>query len=353
MAGPLDLPSLARPLPASVFLGSTAQEQQQQSVQVQKEVEKVPRTERRGNQPDPGLVTSAPSQPMTKPSTVKPRTPKLSDAEDQQTETDKVVYTVTTPASYVYFEKTIAPSPSGRPATAPPRPAAPAASSRPANVKPPRLDKEIDRNFPRQKKRHRKPTNKEKLRIALNSNDLHYFPNSRPYFPNRQYSGVKPSYGPSQGKPFTPTHIAGKPTYHTDHGHSQVPQYRPTQENVFQPFTSNHLLGINEILAKPFHHSLFPSRRKQHKRRPHMKPSPDTALPEVNFHFVEESGAAPPRPGPSATKRLPPVTPPSKGGIVHLLKSQDLTVIAALLEETELDQSIDGKGEPRPPRPLL
>ena len=32
-------------------------------------------------------------------------------------------------------------------------------------------------------------------------------------------------------------------------------------------------------------------------------------------------------------------------GIVSLLKSEDLTVMAALLEETELDKSIDKQGQ--------
>ena len=73
--------------------------------------------------------------------------------------------------------------------------------------------------------------------------------------------------------------------------------------------------------------------------------------PQTNFHFVEEFSPPPPPPPNIKVKRIPSESSGSldvKGlgqGIVDLLKSEDLTVMAALLEETELFKSIDKEGK--------
>ena len=70
--------------------------------------------------------------------------------------------------------------------------------------------------------------------------------------------------------------------------------------------------------------------------------------PPPKFHFVEEFSNIPQD---IKVKRVPSESSGSldvKGpgsGIVDLLKSEDLTVMAALLEETELYKSIDKEGK--------
>ena len=87
----------------------------------------------------------------------------------------------------------------------------------------------------------------------------------------------------------------------------------------------------------PHHHHHHPNQIHHH-----------SGPPETNFHFVEEFSPLPPK---TKVKRIPSESSGSldvKGpgqGIVELLKSEDLTVMAALLEETELFKSIDKEGK--------
>ena len=79
----------------------------------------------------------------------------------------------------------------------------------------------------------------------------------------------------------------------------------------------------------------------------------------MNFHFVDDFSNIPvknpvkrfPQPSSSNTKTSLNQNIISQNidqkpvkGIIDLLKSHDLTVMAALLEETELDKSIDTEG---------
>ena len=94
--------------------------------------------------------------------------------------------------------------------------------------------------------------------------------------------------------------------------------------------------------------------KKRPPRRHHKKfggskyPPKSNNVPVTKFHFVEEFSNSPPK---TTVKRFPSETSSSLDvghgpgqGIVSLLKSEDLTVMAALLEETELDRSIDKQG---------
>ena len=94
-------------------------------------------------------------------------------------------------------------------------------------------------------------------------------------------------------------------------------------------------------MPHPHHHHHHPNQIHHHDGHHGSGP------PQTNFHFVDEFSPSPPK---IKVKRIPSESSGSldvKGpgqGIVDLLKSEDLTVMAALLEETELFKSIDKEG---------
>ena len=364
------------------------------------------------------------------------RTAKLevsSPGEVSQQQVTKSVYTVTTPASFVFFEQTISPSAAS---SSPAKPgqtnkkfinlrskartrgptkskvsakADDIAEERQSQKKPEK--KELDRNSiigSSEKENTQSLTN---LRIALQSNDVHYFPNREPYYPGQGHSGgggggYRPPQGlvpvlpPSGGTYQPPTNHHHHHTtttsintgYHPSSSPSppmstnyqppavyqpEIPTYQP-EIPIYQPeipssvnlpffepvnfhkphykptYTKNSLTPFKETLQNVIPPRRYKKKVPQHHHHHH---HPNTihhhsgqysGPPQTNFHFVEEFSPAPP---PNIkVKRIPSessgsldVSGPGQG-IVDLLKSEDLTVMAALLEETELFKSIDKEG---------
>ena len=224
------------------------------------------------------------------------------------------------------------------------------------------------------------------LRIALQSNDVHYFPNREPYYPGERRPGYTPIvpvlpptggdyspptvFPPSGGDYLPPTQInsvyspSSQPSppmsssYQPPTGplyHSDIPVYQPEIPSITLPFfepVDFHRPSYTKNTVPPFKETLLhgiPPRRYKKKGRPHkMHHSHTSRPPPPKFHFVEEFSNIPQD---IKVKRVPSESSGSldvKGpgsGIVDLLKSEDLTVMAALLEETELYKSVDKEGE--------
>ena len=339
------------------------------------------------------------------------RTPKIEVAPgDLGLETvKKSVYTVTTPASYVFFEQTITPAVNNHHSD----------QSRLIRKNKPRRKPEntnkSGQNFEEKLKDFKK---KQKLkqeskiernsisfssenlvggRIAENANEDHYYPNREPYFPGHSNSyrpghGALPpiipppgiSYSPptssyQPGLPPTSSYQPGPPptssylpptsiitsTVHPGFFQSTpAPVYNPSpilpnnnhiSHHHHHDHHDHHTSTHSYTPANFIHSDIFfkPVKKRPHKRhqKKHFRPNhSNNVSPETIFHFVEENAEIPLR---TTTKRFPSETSSSldvnrprgsRQGIVSLLKAEDLTVMAALLEETRLDESIDKQG---------
>ena len=341
----------------------------------------------------------------------------------------KSSYSVTTPASYVFFEQTVRPVQSGTKL----HPTTPRGSqnnlSRNFDKKRKKIpnkrvntgivkvsnaevsseteilknnlvveNKEIDRNIV-----DNSIEGPALGRLAENANADHYYPNRESYFPSinsyRPGSVVRPH---SPIPPIAPPPgIYSPPTtsihYTPPHHHPTPPQYHPTPPTVINTFhttpnipiyqeppvyTPSAILPNNNFFTQNIIPSYQPPSmtssyqpptityeqpgfiesdiffkpvKKRPPRRHHKKfggskypPKNSNVSPVTKFHFVEEFSNSPPK---TTVKRFPSETSSSLDvghrpgqGIVSLLKSEDLTVMAALLEETELDRSIDKQG---------
>ena len=122
---------------------------------------------------------------------------------------------------------------------------------------------------------------------------------------------------------------------------------------VYRP--GNSFVETSDIFFKPVNKKRPPRRNqkkfpyRKHVSRPSiLNPNHNSVAPETTFHFVDDIDARPPRNKvkrfPAATSNNLDVNRPGQG-IVSLLKKEDLTVMAALLEETDLYRSIDKQGK--------
>ena len=140
------------------------------------------------------------------------------------------------------------------------------------------------------------------------------------------------------------------PTFHSQ----DIPLYHPfgPPSAVYRP--GNSFVETSDIFFKPVNKKRPP--RRDQKKFPYRKhvsrpgilhPNPNSVAPETTFHFVDDIDSHPPRNKvkrfPAATSNNLDVNRPGQG-IVSLLKREDLTVMAALLEETDLYRSIDKQG---------
>ena len=355
-----------------------------------------------------------------------------SPPDGSQQQVTKSVYTVTTPASFVFFEQTI--SPSGAPSSSTKlgeknrkfiNSRSKARTRGPTKSKVSTKANDIAELPPSQKKQEKKEVDRNSiigssekentqsltnLRIALQSNDVHYFPNREPYYPGagggggagyRPPHGLVPVLPPSGGTYQPPTHHHHHTTTSINTGYNpssspsppmstnyqppqgyqpEIPVYQPEipiyqpEIPIYQPQTPTrpffepvnfHKPSYKPTYTKtsltPFKETLqnvIPPRRYKKKVPPHhphhhhhhLHSSHHSGPPTTNFHFVEEFSPPSPSPPKIKVKRIPSESSGSldvKGpgrGIVDLLKSEDLTVMAALLEETELFKSIDKEG---------
>ena len=328
----------------------------------------------------------------------------MSESGSQQQVT-KSVYTVTTPASFVFFEQTISPASKHQETKTSERPEqrkrGPDPAKRKVNDMKNKADKQRQKHTQNRKKQIKNEIvrnsiigsseneNKQSLtnlRIALQSNDVHYFPNREPYYPGaggglggyRPVAPLPPVLPPGGGDYQPPTQI------HTGHHPSSLPSppvsssYHPPSVPVYQPDVpvyqpelpvyepeipsitlpffepvNFHNPSYTKHSVRPFKETLLnaipPRRYKKKVARPNkIHHSHSSGPPQTNFHFVEEFSNIPPN---IKVKRIPSESSGSldvKGpgpSIVDLLKSEDLTVMAALLEETELYKSVDKEGE--------
>ena len=352
-----------------------------------------------------------------------------SPGSESQQQVTKSVYTVTTPASYVFFEQTISPSAASsssakleetnkkfinlRSKARSRGPTRSKVSTKADDIAEERESpkkqekKEIDRNSIIGSSEKEKTQSLNNLRIALQSNDVHYFPNREPYYPGLGLSGgggggYRPPHGLLPVIPPSPGGTYQPPAHHHHHHHTttsintgynpssspsppmstnyqppatyqpEIPTYQPEipvyqpEIPIYQPeiptvnvpffepvnFHKPYKPTYTKTSLTPFKETLqnvIPPRRYKkkvphhHKNQIHHHSGP----PQTNFHFVEEFSPIPPN---IKVKRIPSESSGSldvKGpgrGIVDLLKSEDLTVMAALLEETELFKSIDKEG---------
>ena len=355
-----------------------------------------------------------------------------------QQQVTKSVYTVTTPASFVFFEQTISPSGASSSSTKLGEtnkkfinPRSRARTRGPSKSKVSSKANDIAEPTPSQKKQEKKEIDRNSiigssekentqsltnLRIALQSNDVHYFPNREPYYPGaggtggggyRPPHGLLPVIPPSGGTYQPPTHhhhqhhttttsintgynpssLPSPPmstNYQPPQGYQpdipvyqpeipiyqpeipvyqpEIPVYQPEIPTVNLPFfepvnfnkpshkptyTKNSLTPFKETLQNVIPPRRYKKKVPPHRHQHHSHHSHHSGPPATNFHFVEEFSPIPPN---IKVKRVPSESSGSldvKGpgrGIVDLLKSEDLTVMAALLEETELFKSIDKEG---------
>ena len=162
-----------------------------------------------------------------------------------------------------------------------------------------------------------------------------------------QVHGVSISYSPP-----VPSYDAPQQVHH--HHHHDIPVYHPFDPPsvVYRP--GNSFVESSDIFFKPVNKKRPPRRNqkkfpyRKHVSRPSiLHPNPNSVAPETTFHFVDDIDARPPRNKvkrfPAATSNNLDVNRPGQG-IVSLLKREDLTVMAALLEETDLYRSIDKQG---------
>lgn len=318
----------------------------------------------------------------------------LEDSDGHVTQS-KSVYTVTTPASYVFFEQTVAPAKDD--------------SEKHKNKRVNNLSNKLETWKTKQRNKTLKPkhefetlggSNNEvernsvsysaenlvgpipNLRIAEIASQDHYYPNQDSYFPSNSFnSGSRPSsyippiinpppvtginYSPPPSDSYSPPtfpqpqtpsilYQPGQfspqtPVYHPPTSFNNIPTYQP-----FKPASVNYIPGDfvqSNIFFKPV--KKRPPHKRHQKRYPNpYRPSQNSVSPGTKFHFVEEIYDSPLK---TTVKRFPSestssldVNRPGSGaeqGIVSLLKKEDLTVMAALLEETELDKSIDKQGK--------
>ena len=170
-----------------------------------------------------------------------------------------------------------------------------------------------------------------------------------------QVHGVSISYSPP-----VPSYDAPQLVHHHHHHDSNVqsqdiPLYHPfdSPSVVYRP--GNSFVETSDIFFKPVNKKRPPRRNqkkfpyRKHVSRPSFQHSSHNKVaPETTFHFVDDIDARPPRNKvkrfPAATSNNLDVNRPGQG-IVSLLKKEDLTVMAALLEETDLYRSIDKQGQ--------
>ena len=214
----------------------------------------------------------------------------------------------------------------------------------------------------------------ENQEIDPTSNDVLYFPNSENYFPPGQ-STKRPTPYPNKVRPF-PTKVQSYPN--KVQFQSQIHKQNKPFVNKFKPFNQNwnrnKVQSLNHFPTPtrfPSHTLKSPPRRSQEKPKPFGSTKKNNKnTPKVNFQFVEDFINIPQK---KPVKRYPqPSSSNTKNsfnqntvsiinhettikGIIDLLKSNDLTIMAALLEETGLEKSIDseGKSTQNKPYPFL
>lgn len=165
-----------------------------------------------------------------------------------------------------------------------------------------------------------------------------------------QIHGVSISYSPPVPSYDTPQLVHHHHHDSTSQNHD-IPMYHPfdSPSVVYRP--GNSFVETSDIFFKPVNKKR-PPRRNHQKKFPYRKhvsrPSPNSVAPETTFHFVDDIDSRPQRTKvkrfPAATTNNLDVNRPGQG-IVSLLKREDLTVMAALLEETDLYRSIDKQGQ--------
>merc|ERR1719189_1655754 len=151
--------------------------------------------------------------------------------------------------------------------------------------------------------------------------------------------------------PVATYHPPSVPVYHAP---SSLPDtsYHTQSRPAYRPFDPPTTISFNPTVVQS--DLFFQPVKKRPPRRHHKKFSShhgNSVAPGTKFHFVEDFSS--PVPGPQKVKRFPAETAssldvgprPGRGGVVALLKAEDLTVMAALLEETHLDRSIDKQGQ--------
>ena len=305
----------------------------------------------------------------------------LATEDSEQNPTAKHSYTVTTPASFVYFEQGV-PAPG---ITKPPTKTLvqhPTSNQRqnnqiqttqkPSTTRRNKLIKEpafpnIQQGITNIGNKKKKSISKKENQILSQlANDPHYFPNNENYFPPRSTSKLPTTY-PPQVNPY-PTKVETFPNRVKPFPNKVPFQGHNNKVNKFKPFNQfnnkkqhrNKFQNLNHSPSPtrfPSHQLKPPTRRSQQKIKPNKK---NKNAPKMNFHFVEDFSRA----GPAKVKRFPQPAPtntqPSVQGnkiaetdddddddesILDVLKTHDLTVMAALLEETGLDKSIDSNGK--------
>ena len=313
-----------------------------------------------------------------------------------------MTYTVTTPASYVFFQQTVRPG-SGEAASGQRTPEHNHANP---NLKRQKFKQILERENQAQERDSAVADDRPQpnLRLAIEANDDHYYPNRDPYFPGPghgaggsyrppgAFSPLPPivpppgiSYSPAPAPvtpaPYQPPSINYSPapvtpaphhppmtatyqppvaTYHPPsvpvyHAPSGLPDtsYHTQSRPAYRPFDPPTTISFNPTVVQS--DLFFQPVKKRPPRRHHKKfPShhSNSVAPGTKFHFVEDF-SSPAAPGPHKVKRFPAETAssldvgprPGRGGVVALLKAEDLTVMAALLEETHLDRSIDKQGQ--------
>ena len=316
-----------------------------------------------------------------------------------------MTYTVTTPASYVFFQQTVRPG-SGEAASGAGAAAVTSHNHANPNLKRQKFKQILERETQAQERDSAVADDRPQpnLRLAIEANDDHYYPNRDPYFPGPghgaggsyrppgAFSPLPPivpppgiSYSPAPAPvtpdsyqppginyspapvtpaphhpPMTATYQPPVATYHPPsvpvyHAPSSLPDtsYHTQSRPAYRPFDPPTTISFNPTVVQS--DLFFQPVKKRPPRRHHKKfPShhSNSVAPGTKFHFVEDF-SSPAAPGPHKVKRFPAETAssldvgprPGRGGVVALLKAEDLTVMAALLEETHLDRSIDKQGQ--------
>jgi hypothetical protein len=195
---------------------------------------------------------------------------------------------------------------------------------------------------------------RENQRLAQSSNDELYFQNNKNYFPSVE-SSKRPTPYPNNVKPYKKIQPYANKVQFQSLNHKQnkpfVNKFKP-----FRPFNKNQNRNKLQNFKQFPSPSRFPSlplnsppRRSQKKPKTVGLPRENNKnVPKVNFQFVEDLSNIPQK---KPVKRFQQLSPSnakntinkntsstnSNGGkntqgIIELLKSHDLTVMAALLE---------------------